>query len=124
MSKRHQKKAGPPKKYKEKFCADLLEHMGEGLSFACFAAKCGVTRATLYRWRDQYPEFKEAYEIGYCLSMLFWEKMGIAGTQGSIGFNTGSWCFNMKNRFGWKDKQETELTSTIKINIDKEDASL
>lgn len=97
------------RKYRPEFDKLLLDHLSEGLSFASFAAVINVNRDTLYEWAKNIPSFREAKELGNDKSLLFWERMGMAGTVGKIDkFNTATWIFNMKNRFGWRDRQEVK----------------
>ena len=98
-----------PSKYKEEYSKMLIEHMSEGMSFETFGAKVKAHRATLHRWREKYPEFREAYELGKLCSQAVWERIGLDGARGDLDkFNAASFCFNMKNRFGWRDKMEVE----------------
>lgn len=39
---------------------------------------------------------------------------------GSKSLNSTVWIFNMKNRFGWRDKQEIEQTTTINGTLNLE----
>jgi hypothetical protein len=96
-------------KYKDEYCKKLIAHMQEGFSFESFAGTVPVAKQTLYTWLQEHPEFKEAKEVGSAVSLLCWEKLGLAGAKGEIkGFNAASWIFNVKNRFGWNDKQQVE----------------
>lgn len=98
---------GRPTKYNESFCHTVIEAMKRGLSKEAAAAKCGISEDTFYRWIHKYPEFSEAVKEGSRLSLLFWESAGIKGMTGQIaGFNATTWIFNMKNRHGWKDRQD------------------
>jgi hypothetical protein len=101
------KRRGRPTKWKDEYCDLLVEHLAEGLSFDSFAGKIGITNETLNAWLKEKPEFSEAKKEGLPQSLLFWETMGRDGCRGFIkDFNTGAWVFNMKNRFGWRDKRE------------------
>ena len=94
-------------KYKPEYDQLLLDHLSEGYSFESFAAIAKVNRDTLYEWEKKHKSFAEAKQLGVAKSLLFWEKMGMAGMVGKIDkFNVTSWIFNMKNRFGWRDRQE------------------
>lgn len=95
---------GQPTKYKEEYCEMLVNHMAQGYSFESFGADINVSFRTLYNWADNYPQFLQAKELGLTKCRKFWEKLGIAGTAGQIpGFQSGTWMFNMKNRFGFQD---------------------
>lgn len=88
----------------------LIDHMSEGLSFESFASTIGVYRDILYKWAEDYQDFYEAQKEGKDLSLLFWEKLGRSAIAGKVaGFNAATYIFTMKNKFGWRDKQELDL---------------
>lgn len=99
--------------YKPEFCDMLIAHMREGLSFESFAGVACVSKQCLYNWREKYPEFLEAYEIGASGSRLVWEKLLIDGANGKISnYNATSVIFGLKNRFheDWKDRHDIAAT--------------
>lgn len=107
-----------PSKYKAQYCGQLIDHMAGGLSFESFAGVIEVGRATVYRWLDDYEDFRDAKEKGEAKSLLFWERMGVDGSCGRIkGFNAMSYQFNKKNRFNWKDKQEVSGPNNEPVQI-------
>lgn len=86
-----------------KFCA----HVAAGFSKKSFHDPC--VENTIMKLINDHPDDcpPEALEIAEAEGRHFWEKIGIAGTMGQLkGFNPSSWIFNMKNRLGWKDRQE------------------
>jgi predicted DNA-binding protein YlxM (UPF0122 family) len=110
---------GRPSLYSDIYCDLLIEHMEKGLSFESFAGAIGVSKQTIYDWTKAHPEFLDAKEVGLEKSRIFWEKLGIkhilneSESIPNIGSNSKSlnasvWIFNMKNRFGWRDKQPEE----------------
>lgn len=115
---------GRPTKYKKEYCQQLIEHMGQGLSFESFAGTISVTDRVLYNWLDKHPDFLQAQKIGKHKCMIFWEKIGVAGAAGKIqNFNAATWIFNMKNRFGWVNelqinKKETNVNVQITGKLD------
>lgn len=56
------------------------------------------------------PEFSEAIEEGKQLAQAWWQGQARKGlfTFDGEKFSTPLWFINMKNRFGWRDKQEVE----------------
>ena len=102
---------GRPTKWKDEYCELIVEFMGQGYSFEAFCGHIGITTETGYQWVKKKPEFSDAKKRAVNESRIFWEKLGIGGTVGKIkGFNCAAWIFNMKNRFGWRDRQETEIS--------------
>lgn len=106
------KKDGRPTIYKPEYCEMLIEHMASGLSMEAFAGVLSIARSTLYLWRETHEEFREACEIGYCKSLLFYERFGSMAMRGLLKDSAGNklhhdtaiYCFNMKNRFNWTDR--------------------
>lgn len=93
-------------RYHPSICEKVINLMKKGYSEAVIAAHLGVTVITYNKWKDK-GEFRMAIEEGKVHSQLWWETQGIKAVQGQIkGFNSAVWIFNMKNRFGWRDKQE------------------
>lgn len=125
-------KGGRPSKYKPEYCEQLVEHMNSGLSFESFAAIIDVNQDTLHEWVKVHEEFSEAKKRAYTKNLLFWEKLGVdhvlnesideenfeEGTKKKVSksLNAAVWCFNMKNRHKWRDKQPDE-NDQININF-------
>jgi len=110
--------AGRPSKYKPEMCEQVIELMKEGASLVEVAAEIGIRRSTLYDWMNResnryVEEFSDAVNEGVELSQAWWERKGrtnlVNPYQGDT-FNATLWYMNMKNRFGWKDKQENQHT--------------
>ncbi len=139
MSKKPLKKLGRASEWDEKYCEQLIEHMGGGLSFESFSAVIGVHRATLYRWADEYPSFCDAKRIGTDKNLLWWEKQGRDGlweekdsvTEKGVPYasrtlNNTIWIFNMKNRHKWRDKEnDTDIhIHNARVNVELPDDEL
>lgn len=124
MAKKKHEKPGQPTLYRQEYCALLVEHMSQGLSYEAFAGVVGVSRQTLYDWEHANQEFSDAKKAAVEKSRLFWEKLGIdniinesfGNNNGSRSLNASTWIFNMKNRFGWRDKQPDEVDTVINNN--------
>ena len=113
---------GRPTKYDPKYCAMLIEHMAKGYSFETFGPSIDVAVSTTYLWVKEYREFSEAKIQAVGKNQIFWEQAGIDGlySEGPKRFNPAVWVFNMKNRFGWRDKAPEEDDSrihTVKIEL-------
>ena len=94
-------------RYHPSICKDIVAFMKRGYSKTVIAAQLKINPDTLRRWIKEHKELADAIEEGMMHSQLWWETLGIRGASGKVkGFNASAWVFNMKNRFGWKDKQE------------------
>ena len=71
------------------------------------------------RWMLEEGKFSETIKNGKRKSAAWWQKNGRSNLENKE-FNATLWYMNMKNRFGWADKQEvkqeTKHSGEIKIN--------
>lgn len=111
---------GSPPKYREEFCEMVIEHMAKGFSVESFGGVAGVTDNTIHTWMRTHKNFYASVKIGSSRSRRFWEQLGIDGASGKIpNFNAATWIFNLKNRFGWTDKQEHLIAAVVQHDLKK-----
>lgn len=68
------------------------------------------------RWLKEEPKFSETIKAGQELSEVWWQKKGRINLENKE-FSPTLWYMNMKNRFGWRDKQELEHSGEVKSTV-------
>jgi len=126
MTKEDKKdKVGRPKKEVSElwdgWYKDILELYEMGASDvevkALIYTKLGSFSNDLWdRWLKEEPEFSETIKVGKLISESWWQKKGRTEL-GNKEFSYTGWYMNMKNRFKWTDRQETENVNT-NVNAD------
>jgi DNA-binding XRE family transcriptional regulator len=105
---------GRPTKYDpEKMIPIILDLMNVGASKTEVACALGITRETMNQWEKD-PEKEacsDAIKQGELLSQTWWEREGRINLKDK-DFSSTLWYMNMKNRFGWADKQEVKQQVT------------
>jgi len=101
------KKIGRPAKYESAMCSKIVDLMREGASKTEVAALLDISRDTMNRWEKDNEEFSDAIKRGSELSQAWWELQGRIALRDKSFSYTG-WYMNMKNRFGWKDRNIQE----------------
>lgn len=87
-------------------CDKWCKHLEKGYSKESFP-ECDPQ--TIRSYMKKYPKDFDTEKLrrAEATHRVFWEEIGISGAMGKLqGFNASSWIFNMKNRFGWRDKQD------------------
>jgi hypothetical protein len=127
--------AGRPTLYSPEFVQQVAEACINGATVNDVAELLGVSRSTINEWRIRYPEFATALKVGRDTAddrieaSLYERAAGyshpdvhISVHQGEVTItpitkhyppDTGAAFIWLKNRKGWKDKQDIEHTVTL-----------
>lgn len=100
----------------------FLEMAAEGCSEVEIRAEFRISTDLWYRWLEEDETFSKTAKEAKDICHGKWESMGRKMAFGDAEGNPTTWIFNMKNRFGWKDKQEVEHSGSIQFsNMTDED---
>lgn len=103
---------GCPPIYNQDMCEKVIALLKEGASIEEIGLELDVGYSTVYHWMDVHPEFLEAIKKGREFSKAWWLREGRKALRDKDFSYTG-WYMNMKNRFGWTDKQEVKADVTV-----------
>lgn len=102
----------------------ILAIMSEGLSLAAAAGECDVGRTTVYRWKDEHPEFRDTVNLAMVKRQAFLERRLLTAGEGPV---VTSSIFALKNAGpeDWRDKREVEHSGGMElVNKDQRDAAV
>ncbi len=111
QDKKPNKKPGAPTKYDPSYCEKVLQFIGGGRDVLEFSKEIGVTRKTIYNWRDKHPEFCEALKKALEYSEATWMSK-LQEMMFDKNVNPALAKLYFANRFGWSDKVSTDHTSS------------
>ena len=100
---------GRPTTYDPAYCDEVIEFLRDGYSLQAFAGHIEVSRATIYNWMDEHPEFMDAVKRAQPVAALAWEKrLRTLSTTGEG--NATAIIFGLKNRAvdDWRDVTRNE----------------
>lgn len=106
---------GRPSLYDPAFCERVIELGKLGKSTEAIGSMLDVGTATLYRWRDEFPEFREALEVAKDHELRWWEEMAqgyMLEHKDGEKLNSSIWSRSMAARFPkkYRESTKTELT--------------
>ena len=106
---------GRPSLYDPAYCEQAIELGKIGKSTEAIGAILGVGTATLYRWRDEHPEFREALDIAKDMELYWWEEQAQAymvENKESDRLNASLWSRSMAARFPKKYRESVKQEIT------------
>lgn len=91
---------------------DIVRDCGQnGQSAVTIRCKLGIGISGWETLLEDSEDFRETVKEAKALCEHWWEERGREMAMGEDG-NATVWIFNMKNRFGWKDKTEMDHKSS------------
>lgn len=97
--KEEERGIGAPTKYKEEYCQLVMDLGKEGKSVTQIAVHIGVSRQTLYDWKDRYPDFLDALTRAQENAQAWYENLGQDGITMGKEFNSSTWAKQVSCRF-------------------------
>lgn len=88
----------------------VLKEMEAGASKQEVKVLLRISNDLFERFMKESKEFSETILYGVDLAEAWWLRQGRTNLKNKQ-FNYGGWYMMMKNRFGWKDRQATDVTS-------------
>ena len=106
---------GRPSKYLPEYCEKVIELGKLGKSTEAIGSMLDVGTATLYRWRDEFPEFREALDVAKDHELRWWEEMAqgyMLEHKDGEKLNSSIWSRSMAARFPKKYRESTKTEIT------------
>jgi transposase len=115
MTETEKRPVGRPSLYDPKYCEEVIALGKIGKSSEAIGAILGVGTATLYRWRDEFPEFREALELAKEFELHWWEDIAqthMIENKESDKINASIWSRSMAARFPKKYRESVKQEIT------------
>lgn len=106
----------PKPKYKKEYTDEIIDKMAQGLFDEEICADWSISRNCFYQWLKKYPDFKEAYEVGFNKCFLWWMGAGRAKFAAERDGGFKYWQNVMTNKFHWNGKAYLNGDTQININ--------
>lgn len=116
-------KVGAPTKYRKELVKLIPDMFKDGQSILEVTCELNIHKDTFYEWKEKYPEFSDAVDLGLQKAQALWEKMGRLGSFGKEKLDARMYQFNMKNRYKkeWRDRHDVEVTDKTPVQDMPED---
>jgi transposase-like protein len=106
---------GRPSLYDPAYIEQVIELGKLGKSTEAIGATLGVGTSTLYRWRDEFEEFRDALDTAKEYELLWWEDIAqthMIENRESDKINASIWSRSMAARFPKKYRESTKTEIT------------
>lgn len=96
---------------------ECLEMYREGAGDVEIADHLGMTLKQFHSLCEDNDGFREFVERGSTVAQAWWWRQARVNLKNKA-FNSSMWFTNMKNRYGWADKMDTNTTADMDVSID------
>ena len=106
---------GRPSLYDPAYIEQVIELGKLGKSTEAISAILGVGTSTLYRWRNEFEEFRDALDTAKEYELLWWEDIAqthMIENRESDKINASIWSRSMAARFPKKYRESTKTEIT------------
>lgn len=95
--------------------AMMREASQDGASAVELRCILGIGESAWETLIEDDDDFRRTVKECKALCQVWWERQGRKMSAGEADGNATVWIFNMKNRFGWKDKSEVDHSGNIGV---------
>jgi len=110
-------------KYDPSVGEDIVKLSREGYTLEAIAGYLGISRKTLYRWRQENPELEELCEVAQGMRQFAWEKTLISAPSGPA-VQAASMALRAMDLKNFNDRKQVDVTVETKQTIDLKNMSL
>lgn len=98
---------------------ELAEAYANGESDVEIAKRLNITISHFMQLYEENPAFATFVDRGRTLAQAWWYEQGRTNLWNKA-FNTSLWVFQLKNKYGWADKIDTnDTTDKDPVNLDQ-----
>jgi len=104
--------------YKPEYADKLLDCMSKGMLDCQIFSELGIGKTTFYRYLKEYPDFKEAYDIGLPRCEAKWAEKGMQRFDERDDKGFKYYVLIMNTKFGYREQQGSQgVTNNTQINV-------
>lgn len=102
---------GRPTDYSPEACNQIVSLMGQGLSLTASAGAMGICRATIHRWIDAHPEFRDTVARAKAMRVFKLETELLASKNAAF-INARRFALVNAAPEEWREKQSVDVDIT------------
>lgn len=108
-------KVGRPTKYKREYCQRIIELGEDGDQPVALSAELHVSKSTIHQWREDYPEFSDAFDISRDCCERYWLNLAKNRANGTMNGSDAMIKFILSAAHGHREKSDvtTEVTADV-----------